>query len=296
MGHVLIETGYREMLVDSGTTEDSDRLANLDELLSAAREFDERNPEHGLEEFLEGASLASDTDAWDAGTDRATLMTLHASKGLEFSVVYIAALEEGIIPHSRSVGDANQLEEERRLLFVGMTRAQTELHLTIARQREFRGQRRMSVPSFFLGELPRHEMTGFDEAWAALSAGSAHDSQTGTHTAEVDEYAQIGPGDDPADVASDEFPLASDAPAKRRAQLTLRTAAQLAGDVSSSAIDPETFSLGMVVMHPELGIGRVVALGGGGVRRTVTVQFANSPEQRQFVAARSPLRPLGNGM
>ena len=150
LGHVLAETGYREQLATSESEEDQERLANIEELLTAARQFDERHAgDARLSEFLEEASLTSDTDAWDADVDRVTLMTLHASKGLEFPVVHVVALEDGLIPHERSRNEADELEEERRLLFVGITRAQQELHLSLAQSREFRGQRRMTIPSSF---------------------------------------------------------------------------------------------------------------------------------------------------
>ena len=100
----------------------------------------------------------NETDDWQEDDDRATLMTLHASKGLEFPVVFIVALEEGLLPHERSRQSDEMIEEERRLLFVGMTRAREELHLSHATYREFRGQRRRTVPSQFLMELPRGEM------------------------------------------------------------------------------------------------------------------------------------------
>ena len=123
-------------------------------------QFDEQQPgrRRRWKRFLEEACLVNDTDAWEADDDRVTLMTLHAAKGLEFPVVFIVALEEGLLPHERSRENDDQLEEERRLLFVGITRAREELQLSLATYREFRGQRRRTVPSPFLMELPRGEM------------------------------------------------------------------------------------------------------------------------------------------
>ena len=116
---VLDESGYRAMLKESDDADDQERLANIEELLTAAREFDEQNPgPDQLEDFLEEACLVNDTDAWEADDDRVTLMTMHAAKGLEFPVVFIIAVEEGLLPHERSREDAGGLEEERRLLFV----------------------------------------------------------------------------------------------------------------------------------------------------------------------------------
>src|SRR5262249_34500733 len=116
--------------------------------------------------FLEESCLVNDTDAWEADDDRVTLMTLHASKGLEFPVVFIVALEEGLMPHERARQN-DDLEEERRLLFVGITRAREQLHLSRAIKREFRGQRRRTVPSQFLMELPRAEMQVVEPEYGA---------------------------------------------------------------------------------------------------------------------------------
>ena len=128
LGLVLAETGYQKQLQESEDEDDQQRLANIEELLTVARDFDERQGEAGqLEAFLEETCLVNDTDAWETDADRVTLMTLHASKGLEFPVVYLTAVEEGILPHERSREHPEQLEEERRLMFVGITRAQQEL-------------------------------------------------------------------------------------------------------------------------------------------------------------------------
>ena len=159
LGLVLNESGYEAMLKASGDEEDEERLANIQELLTVAREFDERHPgESNLEAFLEETALVNDTDEWETQLDRVTLMTLHASKGLEFPCVYLVAVEEGLLPHERSRGVAEQLEEERRLMFVGITRAQQRLQISRAEYRDFRGERKMAVPSSFLMELPRGEM------------------------------------------------------------------------------------------------------------------------------------------
>jgi DNA helicase II / ATP-dependent DNA helicase PcrA len=115
-----------------------------------------------LEQFLEESSLVADTDAWEAETDKVTLMTLHAAKGLEFPVVFIVAVEEGLLPHERSRHDEEKLEEERRLLFVGITRARDELQLSYAQYRYVPRQNCPTVPSPFLMELPRHEMDQSD--------------------------------------------------------------------------------------------------------------------------------------
>jgi len=268
LGHILTESGYRQPLTDSTDSEDQDRLANIEELLTAAREFDARNADEGqLERFLEEVCLVNETDDWDEADDRVTLMTLHASKGLEFPVVYITALEEGILPHERSLKDRDQLEEERRLLFVGITRARHELQLSLTDSREFRGRSGTPVPSSFLVEMPREEMERVDLA-PTQSATVAASTAGGWAKRRVAEAATAG--------------------------AAITTAAEMIGQpVSTSApVSPDAFHHGMAVRHPEYGLGKIVALGGSGARRTATVNFASAAGQKKFVLEGCALRPL----
>ena len=164
---ILDITQYDAQYEDSDNEEDQQRLANIEELLSEAREFDRRFAEFPTDEsplgsFLEQVALASDIDAWDDQGDRVSLMTLHAAKGLEFPVVYMIAIEEGIIPHERSSNHEMPLEEERRLMFVGMTRAEEELRLSRTQYREFRGSYNVSILSRFLLELPQERLLRCD--------------------------------------------------------------------------------------------------------------------------------------
>ena len=186
MSQILIDTKYVEYLRDAAKTEeDAQRLANVQELLSEVREFDAdcRNekeedlpvplfPERPrsndkLGRFLEQIALVNDVDSWDENDDRASLMTLHAAKGLEFPVVYLVAVEDGVLPHERSLHDKRQLEEERRLLFVGLTRAEEELRLSRTRFREFRGSFSPAMVSRFLFEFPKDGVDSFEsvEDW-----------------------------------------------------------------------------------------------------------------------------------
>ncbi|MCF0234059.1 MAG: ATP-binding domain-containing protein, partial [Thermoguttaceae bacterium] len=186
LGLLLRETKFLEYLKETeNTEEDSQRVANIQELLSEVREFDEdyartanddnppplvgeRRPDGDkLGRFLEQIALVSDVDSWDAADDRVSLMTLHAAKGLEFPVVYIVAAEENVLPHERSVHDKRQLEEERRLMFVGLTRAEEELRISRAKYREFRGSCQSTIPSRFLYEFPKGDFDSFEslEEW-----------------------------------------------------------------------------------------------------------------------------------
>jgi len=150
---VITATKYIETLQEEGTEESESRIENIRELLTAAEESHERGEK--LREFLDHAALVSDQYAYDESTP-ISLMTLHTAKGLEFPVVLITGLEDGLFPHSRSIGDAPQLEEERRLFYVGMTRAENKLYLTSARFRRYFGNmdQQVSEPSRFLAEVP----------------------------------------------------------------------------------------------------------------------------------------------
>ena len=134
-------------------------MANVDELITAAVEFDRQHPDDGsLEAFLEQVALVSDTDAFEGSNDRVTLMTMHAAKGLEFPRVFIIAVEDDLFPHKRSKESEAEIEEERRLLFVGITRAKEWLQLSCCKRRAVRGDVRPVIPSPFLNELPLEEM------------------------------------------------------------------------------------------------------------------------------------------
>jgi ATP-dependent DNA helicase UvrD/PcrA len=277
LGHVLTESGYKAQFEQSEIEEDAQRLANIEELLTVARDFDERYfGEHRLEEFLEETSLVADTDDWEGDTDRVTLMTLHASKGLEFPVVCLIAVEEGLLPHERSRDSIHQLEEERRLMFVGLTRAREELQISRATYRDFRGQRKMTVPSRFLMELPR---TGMDVS----ESGSALPSWIEPEAQRPDEVPWEAPSPPRAQSTS---------PAARPAMTaTLTTAAEMTEGFQSPSVDPDEFRQGMLVRHPAHGLGRIVALSGSGGQRKASVDFATAG-RKKFLLADSPLRPV----
>lgn len=146
------DTGYANALRTENTDESQARLENLEELVNAAVDYD-RQGENGLREFIDHAALTSDTDKYD-GTASVTLMTVHMAKGLEFSIVFLVGLEDGIFPHSRSINDAKELEEERRLAYVAITRAEKVLYVTHAMRRRTYGEEIAAEPSQFLNEMP----------------------------------------------------------------------------------------------------------------------------------------------
>jgi DNA helicase II / ATP-dependent DNA helicase PcrA len=197
----LQETGYFEALEAERTIEAQGRLENLHELIGVGREFDanwegERGVA-GVAEFLQQLSLYSDQDALRETDDLVTLMTLHNAKGLEYPVVFVIGCEEGVFPHSRSIDEGN-LEEERRLCYVGITRAERKLFITYARTRTLYGARSYNMPSRFIDELPR-ELTDSEEAapadaWGSGPGGESQTAPLPFHVGDDVVHATFGDG------------------------------------------------------------------------------------------------------
>ena len=140
LGLVLEKSGYLHELQMSGTDEDQTRIENLQELVNVANEFEPEEIDNTLGEFLTQVSLVSDIDGLDEIANNVTLMTLHSSKGLEFPIIFLAGCDEGIFPSARAMNTKSELEEERRLMYVGITRAQNKLYLTTAKRRQMWGE------------------------------------------------------------------------------------------------------------------------------------------------------------
>jgi DNA helicase II / ATP-dependent DNA helicase PcrA len=168
----LTESGYLLELETERTVEAEGRIENLRELGGVAAEFEQRDPQGSLSDFLESVSLVGEQDEYDEEAGSVTLMTLHNAKGLEFPVVFIIGLEDGIFPHYRSMGDQAELEEERRLMYVGVTRARQRLYLTHAWSRTLFGTSSFNPPSRFLGEIPSELIRAIDEDEAEDAGGS----------------------------------------------------------------------------------------------------------------------------
>ncbi len=151
--YLLLRTGYRRMLQESRDVQDESRLQNIDEMMNSAREYSEQNPSATLGDYLDSLTLMSDLDKYESQKG-VTLMTLHAAKGLEFKVVFLTGMEEGILPHSQSKESNEDLEEERRLCYVGMTRAREQLWCVHCQERRLHGQFREQSPSPFITEIP----------------------------------------------------------------------------------------------------------------------------------------------
>lgn len=258
---VLDRTGYRRMLESEDTPESENRLENLNELLNAAAEAAERG--EGIPEFLDHAALVAETDALDERA-QTSLLTLHNAKGLEFPIVFIAGMEEGLCPHSRSFAEAKMMEEERRLCYVGMTRAQKRLILTWARERRRfgGGSPQECTPSRFISEVPANltedlsgdsgvpEIDLFQETRYVREA-AARNTYTGKTYNSVEHIRQF---------------FAERNPAKGGAP-------QPSTPLSRKAPKSKGPSLGSTIRHPRYGKGTVVRREGEGDDAKLTVSF-----------------------
>jgi DNA helicase-2/ATP-dependent DNA helicase PcrA len=240
---ILERTGYLDSLRD-GSQEGESREENVRELIRVASEFAQAGPRASLEAFLEDASLAADADEYDASADAATLITLHAAKGLEFATVFIAGLEEGMCPHSRSIDDPGQLEEERRLFYVGMTRAKKRLYLTYAARRAQFGESAARVPSRYFKDLPKELLQGTASAIQGRRREWSSPGGHGVRTADQPWPPDLALAPRPAPVAT-----------------------------------PEIRS-GQRVVHPSFGEGIVVAVQARGDDQEVSVAFPNAPVKK----------------
>lgn len=299
---VLNTTCYRDWLTEDGSEEAFERADNVDELIVAAQEFDNEHPEDGgLSRYLEQAALVSDTDVWESDANYVTMMTMHAAKGLEFPCVYVIGLEDGLLPHERSTGNDDQIEEERRLLFVGITRAEEELQFSRCLNRFRKGSNWPAIPSRFLMELPRDEMHVFG---AQASSGGmteedlrhAIDSMDVSHDDSPIEFPTIDihASDAVKSLSADLFGDAKAVPAEKKAgakkptMASLMTASELKSKhdsmSSSERIDPEACVVDMEVEHVDYGVGKVIALTGTGKKTTATINFPTVGNKRICLA------------
>lgn len=157
---ILDQTGYLAQLEESTDPQDQARAENIGELLSVAKDFQDTNPTGTVEDFLEQVALVNDVDSFEQEESKVTLMTLHAAKGLEFPIVFLGGLEEGLFPHSRTLMNPEEIEEERRLAYVGITRAEKELYISNATTRTVFGRTSSYLPSRFIDEIPEELVDG----------------------------------------------------------------------------------------------------------------------------------------
>ena len=262
IGKILDRSGYLADLRDEKTEEGNERIENLMELVSAAREYETREEEASLGGFVDRLSLLSEADE-ESGTREARvwMMTMHAAKGLEFPTVIIAGLEEGLFPHSRSAESVEELEEERRLCYVGITRAESNLVLTSAARRRVFGEYQSTEPSRFLDEIPAELVERIQPAYSSSHQGSYGHSHYEFRT---NPYGNKGRG------------------RVREAEpaYAYESENQAAGEVRT----------GMRVRHPQFGVGNVISVEEQNDDFKVTVRF-NSVGVKKLLAKYAKLEP-----
>ncbi len=250
------ESGYLAELEADRTVEAQGRIENLQELAGVAVELIQREPQAGLEEFLEQLALVGEQDDYDQEDSAVTLMTLHIAKGLEFPIVFMVGMEDGVFPHYRSMGDSAQLEEERRLAYVGITRARERLYLCHAWSRTLFGQTSFNPPSRFLSEVPEHLLVSRE------SGGSSRKVRSGGRS-----YSVVGL---PERQPSADYRPAPAGVARR---------------------EPAAVSPGDTVMHDKWGEGVVLTVSGGGSDAEATIVFSDAGEKRVLLGY-APLRKI----
>ncbi|MFD1676816.1 DNA helicase PcrA [Alicyclobacillus fodiniaquatilis] len=260
---IITRSGYRDALVAEKTLEAQSRLENLEEFLSLTREFDENGAESGetgaLEQFLTEVALVADSDlnkgkpAQDEGGEEVTMMTLHAAKGLEFPVVFLLGMEEGIFPHKRALDSEPEMEEERRLCYVGVTRAKQRLFLTTCASRMIFGDRRSFTASRFLAEMPAGDIEKESEFSRAKTDWSTSFRPTSSTAAPRSGMARI--------VMPESF----------------------GADLSLS------YESGDQVEHRKWGIGEIISTSGEGDKLELVVRFLDPIGERKLFAKFAPI-------
>src|SRR6266404_1959844 len=284
----ILDTGYENTLKGEKTDEAEARLENLQELVNAAVDYDDEGSE-GLREFIDHSALVSDQDQYKRDAP-VTLMTAHSAKGLEFPIVFIAGLEDGLFPHSRSATDPAEMEEERRLCYVAMTRAEKFLYVTHAMKRRVYGEELASERSQFLNEMPLELMEDLSlgKSWLSFARGSAAiDYEQGEYRKEKKKYA--GKTYDSVDSIADFFKQRAaqlgntgggfQASKEQRERDSSSLAKKSSARLQSPTLDtgrpgpPSEFLPGSYVKHAKYGRGLVLRREGAGDSLKLTVTF-----------------------
>ncbi|MBU3701016.1 MAG: ATP-dependent DNA helicase PcrA, partial [Acidimicrobiia bacterium] len=275
----LQRSGYVAELEAEHSVEADGRIENLAELVGAAREVG------SVDEFLEQVSLVADIDALDGDESSVVLMTLHSAKGLEFPCVFMIGLEDGVFPHSRSIGDPDELEEERRLAYVGITRAKERLHLSHAWCRTMYGSTQYNPPSRFLDEIPEQLVESVKGSRRSTgTVGSSASRSTGTW-GRGDRSGEWGRRAD-----DDEWSGSVIGGRSRRDEA--REAALRPAPPEPSGADRLGLKVGDDVRHGKFGEGVILALEGTGDKTEAVVRFPSVGEKRLLLAW-APLEPVG---
>ncbi|MFD2045204.1 DNA helicase PcrA [Ornithinibacillus salinisoli] len=256
---VLEKTGYEQMLKNERTIEAQSRLENIEEFMTVTQEFEKTSEDKTLIAFLTDLALIADIDKVDEedpdNEEKVTLMTLHAAKGLEFPVVFLIGMEENVFPHSRSLMDEEEMEEERRLAYVGITRAEQQLYLTHAKMRTLYGRTNMNPISRFINEIPEELIEGIEQAKTTMFGSS--------------------PFGQPSTRAKQPQP----APLKRKAERMQKT----------TGAEDQTWQPGDKAVHKKWGVGTVVKVQGEGEAMELDVAFPAPTGIKRLLAKFAPI-------
>ena len=268
----LKKTGYTKALEDENTVEAENRIENLEEFLTVAMEFEEESADNGLSEFLEGITLSSDLDDMEEMDETVTLMTLHSAKGLEFPAVFLVGMEEGIFPGYKSISEQKELEEERRLCYVGITRAKQYLFLTCSKQRTIFGSTSCNPVSRFLREIPKGLLDGYEEAIGNNSKkeDSFEDSKYSWT------YGSKNAGTIKSYKIEKQEPVMASAKTNENSNFVFRTAESFLNSLKKpvgQSVDLSKYGEGVRVFHKKFGEGTISAVEPEGDDLKVDIQF-----------------------
>ncbi|WP_219834361.1 DNA helicase PcrA [Paenibacillus sp. R14(2021)] len=292
---VLEMSGYREELHRENTLESKARIENIDEFLSVTQDFEKRNEDKSLISFLTDLALIADIDSMDADEpeggvkDAVVLMTMHSAKGLEFPVVFIIGMEEGVFPHSRALNDNDELEEERRLAYVGITRAEKRLFLTSARMRTLFGRTNANMPSRFLREVPDELKTD------ASAVGRGRPAGGGIGIGRTSSGGGSGFGAGRAAAGASPFRTspagAQRPPAAGSSGVRVSTPMDAAksGASAGGAAASGDFAAGDKVSHGKWGIGTIVSVRGTGSDKELQIAFPAPVGLKKLLASFAPI-------
>ena len=261
---ILTKTGYTKALELEKTAQAESRIENLDEFLTVAMEFEEENAENSLAEFLESITLSSDIDGMEESEDSVTLMTLHSAKGLEFPVVFLCGMEEGLFPSYKSIGEQRELEEERRLCYVGITRAREYLFLTCAKQRTIFGSTTFNKISRFIEEIPTELLEGANELTKTTKPKEDYEWKYGNSTVRTSILKEnIAP--------------------KKQPVFSFRTAESFLNTISTkqaSTVDLSQFKTGQTIYHKKFGEGVITEIAPEGDDLKLDIAFEKVGHKR----------------
>ena len=268
--YILKKSGYIKALEEEKTIEAENRLENLDEFLTVAMEFEKEEAENTLQDFLEGMTLSSDIDNVEETEDSLTLMTLHSAKGLEFPAVFLVGMEEGIFPGFRSIGEPEAIEEERRLCYVGVTRARENLFLTCSKMRTVFGSTSCNAPSRFLEEIPQELLDGYDEAFGTgIKKQKEEKEYAWTYgNSKIKSYNINSIASKTVAAASSAFGKASSFGRSAESFLS-----GLGKSTSSESVDLSKYSAGVRVFHKKFGEGVITKTEPEGEDLKVDISF-----------------------